>query len=84
MGGYASGVFIIPAAFCITGDTASGDPLVGGSDDVVLHRRRRSGGSAPSGGYGTVVGSVIGALIIGFINRWCSSSARPRNGGELV
>jgi ribose transport system permease protein len=69
MGGYAlCGVFAALAAFCITGDTASGDPLVGGKMTLFSVAAVVLGGSALAGGYGTVVGSMIGALIIGFIN----------------
>lgn len=67
--GYAlCGLFAALAAFCITGDTASGDPLVGGKMTLYSVAAVVLGGSALSGGFGTVVGSVFGALIIGLIN----------------
>ncbi|MER2537004.1 MAG: ABC transporter permease [Rhizobiaceae bacterium] len=69
MKGYAlCGLFAALAAFCVTGDTASGDPLVGGKMTLFSVAAVVLGGSALAGGYGTVVGSVFGALIIGLIN----------------
>ncbi len=69
VGGYAlCGLFAALAAFCVTGDTASGDPLVGGKMTLYSIAAVVLGGCALSGGFGTVVGSVLGALIIGLIN----------------
>ena len=62
------GVFSALAAFCVTGDTASGDPLVGSKMTLISIAAVVLGGSALSGGVGTMAGSVIGALIIGLIN----------------
>ncbi|MBB4186578.1 ABC transporter permease [Sinorhizobium terangae] len=62
------GLFSALAAFCITGDTASGDPLVGGKMTLYSVAAVVLGGSALSGGWGTVVGSALGALTIGLIN----------------
>jgi len=85
MGGYAlCGVFAALAAFCITGDTASGDPLVGGKMTLFSIAAVVLGGSALSGGYGTVVGSVIGALIIGFINSLVFFVGTPSEWQNLV
>lgn len=67
--GYAfCGLFAALAALCITGDTASGDPLVGGKMTLYSVAAVVLGGSALAGGFGTVTGSLIGALIIGLIN----------------
>ena len=67
--GYAlCGLFSALAAFCITGDTASGDPLVGGKMTLFSIAAVVLGGSALAGGWGTVVGSLLGALTIGLIN----------------
>lgn len=63
-----TGVFAALAAFCVTGDTASGDPLVGGKMTLYSVAAVVLGGTALSGGSGTVIGSVFGALIIGLIN----------------
>ncbi|QFI68861.1 ABC transporter permease [Sinorhizobium alkalisoli] len=62
------GLFAALAAFCITGDTASGDPLVGGKMTLYSVAAVVLGGSALAGGWGTVVGSLLGALTIGLIN----------------
>jgi len=69
MKGYVMcGLFSALAAFCVTGATASGDPLVGGAMTLTSIAAVVLGGSALSGGVGTVAGSVIGALAIGLIN----------------
>ncbi|MDX0535913.1 ABC transporter permease [Sinorhizobium medicae] len=62
------GLFSALAAFCITGDTASGDPLVGGKMTLYSVAAVVLGGSALSGGWGTVVGSLLGALTIALVN----------------
>ncbi len=62
------GVFSALAAFCVTGDTASGDPLVGGKMTLFSVAAVVLGGTALSGGWGTVAGSLFGALTIGLIN----------------
>lgn len=66
--GYAMcGMFAALAAFCITGDTASGDPRVGAAMTLNSVAAVVLGGSALAGGFGTVVGSVFGALAIALI-----------------
>jgi ribose transport system permease protein len=83
--GYAlCGLFAALAAFCVTGDTASGDPLVGGKMTLFSIAAVVLGGSALSGGYGTVVGSVIGALIIGLINSLVYFVGTPSEWQNLV
>ncbi len=78
------GVFAALAALCITGDTASGDPIVGakmtlnGIAAVVL------GGTALSGGFGTVSGSMAGALIIGLISSLVAFVGIPSDWQNLV
>lgn len=85
MRGYAlCGLFAALAAFCVTGDTASGDPLVGGKMTLFSVAAVVLGGSALSGGYGTVVGSVIGALIIGLINSLVYFVGTPSEWQNLV
>ncbi len=61
------GLFSAFAALCITGDTASGDPLVGGAMTLYSVAAVVLGGSALAGGRGTVTGAIIGALTIGLI-----------------
>lgn len=62
-----AGTFAALAAFCITGATASGDPLVGGAMTLSSVAAVVLGGSALAGGFGTALGSVFGALIIALI-----------------
>ncbi|MTI16179.1 ABC transporter permease [Rhodobacteraceae bacterium RKSG542] len=61
------GVFASFAAFCLTGDTASGDPLVGSAMTLSSVAAVVLGGSMLSGGFGTQLGSLFGALTIGLI-----------------
>jgi len=83
--GYAMcGLFAALAAFWITGDTASGDPLVGGEMTLLSVAAVVLGGSALSGGFGTVVGSVFGALIIGLINSLVYFVGTPSEWQNLV
>lgn len=83
--GYAlCGMFSALAAFCITGDTASGDPLVGAKMTLYSVAAVVLGGTALSGGSGTVVGSVLGALIIGLINSLVFFIGTPSHWQNLV
>lgn len=85
MRGYAlCGLFAALAAFCITGDTASGDPLVGGKMTLFSVAAVVLGGTALAGGHGTVVGSVFGALIIGLINSLVYFVGTPSEWQNLV
>ena len=85
IGGYAlCGVFAALAAFCITGDTASGDPLVGAKMTLFSIAAVVLGGSALSGGFGTVAGSVIAALIIGLINALVFFAGTPSHWQNFV
>ncbi len=85
VGGYVlCGVFAALAAFCVTGDTASGDPLVGGKMTLYSVAAVVLGGCALSGGFGTVVGSVLGALTIGLINALVYFVGTPSQWQNLV
>ncbi|GAA6150257.1 ABC transporter permease [Pseudooceanicola nitratireducens] len=63
----ACGIFAALAGFCITGDTASGDPNVGGLITLNSVAAAVLGGAALSGGVGTLFGSVLGSLVIGLV-----------------
>lgn len=78
------GLFSALAALCVTGDTASGDPLVGGKMTLYSVAAVVLGGSALSGGFGTVTGSLIGALIIGLINSFVFFVGTPSEWQNLV
>lgn len=78
------GFFSALAALCITGDTASGDPLVGGKMTLFSVAAVVLGGSALSGGFGTVLGSIVGALIIGLINSLVFFVGTPSEWQNLV
>ncbi|WP_151120601.1 ABC transporter permease [Hypericibacter adhaerens] len=83
--GYAlCGLFAGLAALCVTGDTASGDPLVGGKMTLFSIAAVVLGGSALSGGFGAVTGSVLGALIIGLINSLVYFVGTPSEWQNLV
>ncbi len=85
VGGYAlSGVFAALAALCVTGDTASGDPLVGAKMTLFSVAAVVLGGTALSGGFGTVVGSALGAFIIGLINALVYFVGTPSQWQNLV
>ncbi|MGO4736761.1 ABC transporter permease [Bosea sp. 2KB_26] len=62
-----SGLFAGFAALCLTGETASGDPLLGQSLALSSISAVVLGGTALSGGSGSPVGSVLGALVLGMI-----------------
>lgn len=78
------GLFSALAALCITGATASGDPLVGAAMTLNSVAAVVLGGSALSGGKGTVVGSLIGALIIGLISSLVFYVGTPSQWQNLV
>lgn len=83
--GYAiCGVFAALAALCVTGDTASGDPLVGGKMTLFSVAAVVLGGSALAGGFGTFAGSVLGALIIGLISSLVYFVGTPSEWQNLV
>ncbi|WEX08768.1 ABC transporter permease [Chelativorans sp. AA-79] len=78
------GLFSALAALCITGDTASGDPLVGGAMTLYSVAAVVLGGTALSGGRGSVLGSVLGALIIGLISSLVFYAGTPSQWQNLV
>jgi len=78
------GIFCAFAAMCITGDTASGDPLVGGAMTLSSVAAVVLGGTALSGGAGSAFGSAIGALIIGLISSLVFYAGTPSEWQNLV
>lgn len=62
-----SGFFAGVAALCLTGETASGDPLLGAGLALSSISAVVLGGTALSGGFGGPVGSILGALVLGMI-----------------
>lgn len=63
-----SGVFASLAGLALVGETASGDPLIGGALTLSSVTAVVLGGTALSGCVGGVAGSVLGAFILGLIN----------------
>lgn len=62
-----SGLFSALAALCLTGETASGDPLLGATLALSSISAVVLGGTALAGGFGTLTGSIAGALVLGLI-----------------
>jgi ribose transport system permease protein len=63
-----TGIAAAVATFCILGETASGDPLLGPAFTLSSVSAVVLGGTALSGGFGSIAGSVIGAATLGLIN----------------
>jgi ribose transport system permease protein len=63
-----SGFFATLAGFALVGETASGDPLIGGALTLSSVTAVVLGGTALSGCVGGVTGSILGAFILGLIN----------------
>lgn len=62
-----AGLFSALAALCLTGETASGDPLLGQTLALSSISAVVLGGTALAGGFGGAFGSIIGALVLGMI-----------------
>jgi ribose transport system permease protein len=62
-----SGLFAAFASLCLTGETASGDPLMGQSLALASVSAVVLGGTALAGGSGSAFGSLLGALLLGMI-----------------
>jgi len=61
------GLFSALSALCLTGDTASGDPLLGAKMTLGSVAAVVLGGTALSGGRGNPLGSIFGAVVLGLI-----------------
>lgn len=69
IGAYAlCGLFSAFGALCLTGETASGDPLLGSSISLTAILAVVVGGTALAGGRGSAFGSVLGAIVVGTIS----------------
>ncbi|WP_075216194.1 ABC transporter permease [Mongoliimonas terrestris] len=62
-----SGLFAALASLCLTGETASGDPLMGQTLALSSISAVVLGGTALAGGVGGPLGSLLGALVLGMI-----------------
>jgi len=63
-----SGLFAALAGLALVGETASGDPLIGGALTLSSITAVVLGGTALSGCVGGVAGSILGAFILGLIS----------------
>jgi ribose transport system permease protein len=63
-----AGLFASLAGLALVGETASGDPLIGGALTLSSVTAVVLGGTALSGSVGGVAGSILGAFILGLIN----------------
>jgi len=63
-----SGLFAALAGLALVGETASGDPLIGGALTLSSVTAVVLGGTALKGCVGGVAGSILGAFILGLIN----------------
>ncbi|MCW5718112.1 MAG: ABC transporter permease [Bauldia sp.] len=69
IGAYAlCGLFSAFAALCLTGETASGDPLLGQALALSSILAVVVGGTALAGGRGSAFGSILGAIVVGTIS----------------
>lgn len=63
-----SGLFAALSGLALVGETASGDPLIGGALTLSSVTAVVVGGTALTGCIGSVAGSILGAFILGIIN----------------
>jgi len=63
-----SGLFASLCGLALVGETASGDPLIGGALTLSSVTAVVLGGTSLAGCVGSVTGSVLGGLILGLIN----------------
>jgi len=72
------------AALCLVGETASADPLLGPSFTLSSVSAVVLGGTALAGGSGGVLGSILGALILGLVNNVVFFAGLPYAMQDLV
>lgn len=63
-----SGLFSALAGLALVGETASGDPLIGGAMTLSSVTAVVLGGTALTGCVGSITGSILGAFMLGIIN----------------
>ena len=78
------GVFSALAALVLVGETATGDPLLGGAFTLSSISAVVLGGTALSGGVGSSFGSLLGAMILGLINNVIFFAGLPFEYQNLV
>ncbi|MCP4692128.1 MAG: ABC transporter permease [Desulfobacterales bacterium] len=78
------GAFAALAALCLTGDTGSGDPLLGAKSTLGSVAAVVLGGTALSGGRGSAVGSIFGAVILGLAGSFVFFAGVPFEYQNLV
>jgi ribose transport system permease protein len=78
------GLFSAISALCLTGDTASGDPLLGAKMTLGSVAAVVLGGTALSGGRGNPLGSIFGAVILGLIGSFVFFAGVPFEYQNLV
>lgn len=79
-----SAVFAGVAALCLTGETATGDPLLGQSLGMGSISAVALGGTLLSGGVGGAIGSIFGGLLLGMIGNVIFFAGLPYEYQTLV
>ncbi|SOC09852.1 monosaccharide ABC transporter membrane protein (CUT2 family) [Rhodobacter sp. JA431] len=79
-----SAIFAGLAALCLTGETATGDPLMGQSLGMGSISAVALGGTLLSGGVGGAMGSILGALLLGMIGNVIYFAGLPYEYQTLV
>jgi ribose transport system permease protein len=79
-----SSIFSGLAALCLTGETATGDPLLGQSLGMGSISAVALGGTLLSGGVGGAIGSMLGALLLGMIGNVIFFAGLPYEYQTLV
>lgn len=79
-----SAAFAGIAALCLTGETATGDPLIGQSLGMGSISAVVLGGTLLSGGIGGAIGSILGALLLGMIGNVIFFAGLPYEYQTLV
>lgn len=78
------GLFCSLGALALTGETATGDPLIGIAFTLSSISAVVLGGTALSGGTGGVLGSVLGAILLGVISNVIFFAGTPFEYQNLI